>query len=154
MIPEPAVSAWSLLEEVTPVDLRTNVPHSARMYDYYLGGKDNFPADRDAAETALKAFPDLRVAALSNRRFLRRSTTYLAAEAGIRQFLDIGTGIPTSPNLHEVAQGVAPECRVVYVDNDPRLSGSVHGIGGRDRHWERGWGSGQARRRIRAGFYG
>ncbi|WP_255355183.1 SAM-dependent methyltransferase [Pseudofrankia sp. DC12] len=103
----------------SPVDLRTDMPHSARMYDYFLGGKDNFPADREAAEQVLDEFPQARTVALSNRAFLRRATRFLAAEAGIRQFLDIGTGIPTSPNLHEVAQKIAPETRVVYVDNNP-----------------------------------
>ena len=111
---------WNrLVDHVPAIELRTDVPHSARMYDYYLGGKDNFPADRQAAEQALAAFPDLRTTASTNRAFLHRATRFLAAEAGIRQFLDIGTGIPTSPNLHEVAQAVAPECRVVYADNDP-----------------------------------
>ena len=102
-----------------PVDLRTDQPHSARMYDYYLGGKDNFPADRAAAEQVLESFPHTRIAARENRAFMARAARYLAAEVGIRQFLDIGTGIPTSPNLHEVAQEVAPESRVLYADNDP-----------------------------------
>jgi hypothetical protein len=101
------------------VDLRMDVPHAARMYDWYLGGKDNFPADREAAGKVLAEFPPARTVAVSNRAFLRRATRFLAAEAGIRQFLDIGTGIPTPPNLHEVAQQVASESRIVYVDNDP-----------------------------------
>ncbi|WP_261567498.1 SAM-dependent methyltransferase [Frankia gtarii] len=105
--------------EHSPIDLKTDQPHSARMYDYYLGGKDNFPADREAAEQALAAFPNARVASHANRAFMARTTRHLAGEAGIRQFLDIGTGIPTSPNLHEVAQAVAPDARVVYADNDP-----------------------------------
>ncbi|WP_235488905.1 SAM-dependent methyltransferase, partial [Frankia sp. AvcI1] len=96
----------SLVEERNPVDLKTDQPHSARMYDYFLGGKDNFPADREAAEQSLAAFPNLRVVARENRAFLARTVRYLAGEVGIRQFLDIGTGIPTSPNLHEIAQGV------------------------------------------------
>ncbi|MFJ9695975.1 SAM-dependent methyltransferase [Kitasatospora sp. NPDC101183] len=100
------------------VDLRLNVPHSARMYDYYLGGFTNFAADREAAGHALAAAPWLRGAARANRSFMHRSTRALA-EAGIEQFLDIGTGIPTSPNLHEVAQGIQPRARVVYADNDP-----------------------------------
>ncbi|WP_438803228.1 SAM-dependent methyltransferase [Frankia gtarii] len=99
--------------------LRTDQPHSARMYDYYLGGKDNFQADRDAAEQAIIAFPNARIAARQNRAFMTRATRFLAGEAGVRQFLDIGTGIPTSPNLHEVAQDIAPDTRVVYADNDP-----------------------------------
>ncbi|EFC79670.1 protein of unknown function DUF574 [Parafrankia sp. EUN1f] len=95
------------------------MPHVARIYDYYLGGKDNFPADRQAAEKTLEVFPDAPTAARQNRAFVHRATRYLVAEAGIRQFLDVGTGIPTRPNLHEIAQGIAPESRVVYADNDP-----------------------------------
>ncbi|MEU8799428.1 SAM-dependent methyltransferase [Spirillospora sp. NPDC048819] len=94
-------------------------PSSARVYDYLLGGKDNFATDRTAAAKIAEAFPAIRVGAQENRRFLLRGVRHLAAEAGIRQFLDIGTGIPTSPNVHEVAQEVAPEARIAYVDNDP-----------------------------------
>ncbi len=94
-------------------------PHSARMYDYLLGGKDNFAADRETAEIALRSWPAARVSARENRMFLGRAVEYLAAEAGIRQFLDIGTGLPSSGNVHEVAQQIAPESRVVYADNDP-----------------------------------
>jgi hypothetical protein len=101
-----------------PTDLRTDRAHPARMYDYYLGGKDNFPADRVAAEQALTAFPNLRITAQQNRAFLRRAAAYLA-QKDILQFLDIGTGIPTSPNLHEVTQRIAPQTRVVYTDSDP-----------------------------------
>jgi S-adenosyl methyltransferase len=97
----------------------TSVAHIARVYDYWLGGKDNYAADRAAGEAALQAYPDLVSSVRVNRAFLARVVRYLAAEAGIRQFLDIGTGIPTSNNTHEVAQSVAPESRVVYVDNDP-----------------------------------
>ncbi|TQM68565.1 S-adenosyl methyltransferase [Actinomadura hallensis] len=100
------------------VDLRTDVPHSARMYDYYLGGKDNFAADREAAEKVLQIFPDVAVGARANRRFLGRAVRF-AAGMGIRQYVDIGTGIPTAENTHEVAQSVASDSRVVYVDNDP-----------------------------------
>ncbi len=89
------------------------------MYDYWLGGKDNFEADRQAAQAALAAYPGMARLARENRAFLRRVVRYLAGEAGVRQFLDIGTGIPTGGNTHEVAQEVAPECRVVYVDYDP-----------------------------------
>ena len=89
------------------------------MYDYWLGGKDNFEADRQAAQAALAAYPGMAGLARENRAFLRRVVRYLAGEAGVRQFLDIGTGIPTVGNAHEVAQEVAPECRVVYVDYDP-----------------------------------
>lgn len=101
------------------VDLRTDRPHPARVYDYLLGGKDNFAADRAAAEEALQANPDGRISTRENRAFLQRIVHYLAAEAGIRQFLDIGAGLPTSPNVHEVAQAVTPDARIVYVDNDP-----------------------------------
>jgi hypothetical protein len=87
------------------------------MYDWYLGGKDHYPADQKAAENALAVFPNLRTTARENRAFLRRATAYLT-RAGFRQFLDIGTGMPTSPNLHEIAQAIAPDARIVYVDND------------------------------------
>ncbi|GAB3987823.1 SAM-dependent methyltransferase [Actinoallomurus acanthiterrae] len=98
------------------VDLST--PNAARMYDYYLGGKDNLAPDRAAAEAVLEIAPEIRVAARQNRGFLGRAVRHLA-EAGIRQFLDVGTGLPTQKNVHEVAHGVAPEAQVVYVDNDP-----------------------------------
>jgi SAM-dependent methyltransferase len=94
-------------------------PSSARVYDYLLGGKDNFAADRVAADRITEAFPAIRVGARENRMFLLRGVRYLAAEAGVRQFLDIGTGIPTSPNVHEVVQGITPAAHVAYVDNDP-----------------------------------
>jgi hypothetical protein len=102
-----------------PVDLNVSVPHSARIYDYLLGGKDNFEADRAAAATIVEASPSLPISMRANRRFMARVAHYLAAERGIRQFLDIGTGLPTSPNLHEVVQDVDPKTRIVYVDNDP-----------------------------------
>ena len=101
------------------VDFDTSVAHIARVYDYWLGGKDNFEADRTAGEEALAAYPDLVSSVRANRAFLARGVRFLAAEAGIRQFLDIGTGIPSANNTHEVAQSVAPQSRVVYVDNDP-----------------------------------
>jgi hypothetical protein len=94
-------------------------PHPARRYDYWLGGKDNFQADREAAEAIAAVFPHIRTAARENRAFMQRAVRFLAAEAGIRQFLDIGTGLPTANNVHDVAQGIAPESRIVYVDNDP-----------------------------------
>ena len=94
-------------------------PHMARIYDYFLGGKNHFAADRETADKILATNPAIRVAARENRAFLGRAVRYLAAEAGIRQFLDIGTGLPTTGNVHEVAQSVDPSCRVVYVDNDP-----------------------------------
>ncbi|MBR7833811.1 SAM-dependent methyltransferase [Actinospica durhamensis] len=100
------------------VDLQLDRPHSARMYDYYLGGTTNFPADREAVSRVVTAFPQALIAARANRGFMRRATAYLA-EHGLRQFLDVGTGIPTQPNLHEVAQAIVPDARVVYVDNDP-----------------------------------
>jgi len=95
-----------------------SVPNSARMYDYYLGGKDNFPVDREAAEKAVAAMPAIPVLARANRAFLVDSVGKMAA-AGIGQFLDIGSGLPTSPNVHEVARGTVPDARVVYVDYDP-----------------------------------
>ena len=96
----------------------TTRAHPARIYDYWLGGKDNFAADRDAAELALKAYPDLAKAVQSNRAFLGRAVRFLAGQ-GIRQFLDVGTGIPAADNTHEVAQREAPDSRIVYIDNDP-----------------------------------
>ena len=100
-------------------ELNTNVAHPARVYDYWLGGKDNFPADRALGDMMMQAIPTMREFAAANRAFLGRAVRYLVGEAGIRQFLDIGTGIPTSPNVHEIAQAAAPETKVVYVDNDP-----------------------------------
>ena len=97
----------------------TSVASIARIYDYWLGGKDNFKADRDAAEQMIQQYPDIVTGVRKNRAFLGRAVHYLAAEAGIRQFLDIGTGLPSSNNTHEVAQRAAPEARIVYVDNDP-----------------------------------
>ena len=101
-----------------PPQLDTGVPHSARVYDYWLGGRDNYEVDRALAEAFLQQIPTLRDMAKANRDFVTRATRYLAGE-GVRQFLDIGSGIPTSPNLHETARAVAPEAKVVYVDNDP-----------------------------------
>ena len=97
----------------------TGKPHTARIYDYYLGGTDNFAADRRTAERAMQSWPAVRTAVRENRAFLGRAVRFLVAEAGIRQFLDIGTGLPSANNVHEVAQGLVPSCRVVYVDNDP-----------------------------------
>ena len=101
------------------VDLQLDRPHPARVYDYLLGGKDNFAADRAAAQAGIEANPNSRFPPRENRAFLRRVVRYLARDAGISQFLDIGTGIPTSPNVHEIAQDADPRARVVYVDNDP-----------------------------------
>ena len=97
----------------------SSVAHPARRYDYWLGGKDNFAADRESGDAIAEKFPGIRTAVVENRRFLRRAVTYLTETAGIRQFLDIGTGLPTANNTHEVAQRIAPESRIVYVDNDP-----------------------------------
>ncbi|MFI2031669.1 SAM-dependent methyltransferase [Streptomyces buecherae] len=94
-------------------------PHSARMYDFFLGGKTNYLVDREAAEEVISRFPAVVTAARANRAFMHRSVRHLAAECGIRQFIDVGTGIPTAPNVHEVAQAAAPDSRIVYVDNDP-----------------------------------
>lgn len=102
-----------------PVPFDTSVAHVARVYDYWLGGKDNFAADRAAGDQAIKAFPNIVLSARANRAFQERAVRFLAGEAGIRQFLDIGTGIPTVNHTHQVAQSVAPESRVVYADNDP-----------------------------------
>ncbi|NJP44303.1 SAM-dependent methyltransferase [Actinacidiphila epipremni] len=99
-------------------ELDTSRPHPARMYDFYLGGRDNYEVDREAAQQVITASPEVVDSARANRDFLRRAVAHLA-RGGVRQFLDIGTGIPTSPNTHEVAQAVAPDARVAYVDNDP-----------------------------------
>ncbi|MEV6849235.1 SAM-dependent methyltransferase [Actinoplanes sp. NPDC051411] len=100
-------------------DINTATMHPARRYNYWLGGKDNFAADRASGDLVAAAFPGIRDAAKANRAFLGRAVRFLAGEAGIRQFLDIGTGLPTAGNTHDVAQNVAPESRIVYVDNDP-----------------------------------
>jgi trans-aconitate methyltransferase len=102
-----------------PLAHYASVAHVARVYDYLLGGKDNFAADREAAEQAMLINPAVVPTARANRAFLVRATRYLTGEAGLRQFLDIGTGMPASTNIHEVAQSIAPESRVVYVDHDP-----------------------------------
>jgi hypothetical protein len=102
-----------------PLPFDTSKAHQARVYDHLLGGQDNYAADRAAAEEMLKAYPDTAFTARANRAFLGRAVRYLAGEAGIRQFLDLGTGIPTAGNTHQVAQAIAPESRVVYVDYDP-----------------------------------
>ncbi|MBO2452853.1 SAM-dependent methyltransferase [Actinomadura barringtoniae] len=112
---------------IEPVDLRTDQPHPARVYDFLLGGKDNYPADRAAAELGMSRSPEVRDIALANRAFLRRAVTDVA-RSGVRQFLDLGTGIPTSPNVHEVAQSVYSGARVVYVDNDPIVSAHARAL--------------------------
>ncbi|HZB33901.1 MAG TPA: SAM-dependent methyltransferase [Streptosporangiaceae bacterium] len=100
-------------------EIDTTVAHPARRYNYWLGGKDNFEADRASGDAWEEIYPTVKLAALENRRFLERAVTFLVKEAGIRQFLDIGAGIPSANTVHEVAQSIAPETRVVYVDNDP-----------------------------------
>src|SRR5689334_20668762 len=99
----------------------TSVPHSARIWNYWLGGKDNYPVDEEAGDAYATVFPGIVTIARRSRAFLRRTITYLVSEAGIRQFLDVGTGLPTAQNTHEVAQRIAPEARIVYVDNDPMV---------------------------------
>ncbi|KAB2344088.1 SAM-dependent methyltransferase [Actinomadura rudentiformis] len=110
----------------TPIDtggqaeeIDTTVSHVARIWNYWLGGKDNYPVDREVGDQILEMLPDVAILARASRAFLSRSVRFLAGEAGVRQFLDIGTGLPTVDNTHEVAQRVAPDSRVVYVDNDP-----------------------------------
>jgi S-adenosyl methyltransferase len=102
-----------------PVDLKTDRPHAARVYQYWLGGKDTYAADRALGDEMARLLPSLPAAARANRAFMVRSSRYLAGALGIRQFLDLGTGLPVTPNLHEVIQHIAPVSRVVYVDNDP-----------------------------------
>ncbi len=102
-----------------PPGLNTAVPQTARIWNYWLGGKDNFPVDRQVGDQVLEAFPAIVQNARASRAFLARAVRYLAGEAGVRQFLDVGTGLPTADNTHQVAQALAPECRIVYVDNDP-----------------------------------
>ncbi|MFI6871775.1 SAM-dependent methyltransferase [Nocardia sp. NPDC050406] len=101
--------------------IRTDIPHSARIWNFWMGGRDYYEVDRLAGEAGIDAYPGITTMAVESRRFLIRVVRYLAAEAGIRQFLDIGTGLPTMQNTHEVAQGIAPESKVVYVDNDPMV---------------------------------
>jgi O-methyltransferase involved in polyketide biosynthesis len=108
----------SITSDEQPSEVNTGVPQTARIWNYWLGGKDNFAVDRQVGDQILQAFPAIVENARASRAFLVRAVRYLAGEAGIRQFLDIGTGLPTANNTHEVAQAVAPECRIVYVDND------------------------------------
>jgi SAM-dependent methyltransferase len=102
-----------------PAGIDISTAHIARVYNYWLGGKDNYAPDREAAAQVIEAYPPIRVSVRAQRAFLRRAVSYLAAEAGLRQFLDIGTGLPSADNTHEVAQRAAPAARIVYVDNDP-----------------------------------
>ncbi len=103
----------------SPSEIDTSRPHPARLYNYYLGDKDNYVVDREAAAEVLRAAPEVRAMARENRAFLQRAVRFLVGEAGIRQIIDIGTGIPSAGNVHEVARQVAPEVRVAYLDNDP-----------------------------------
>jgi hypothetical protein len=106
-------------EPYTPIN--SNVPHTARIWNYWLGGKDNFAADRAVGDQVREFLPDIVTSARADRAFLRRAVRFLVAEAGVRQFLDVGTGLPTAQNTHEVAQAIAPESRIVYTDNDPMV---------------------------------
>ena len=113
-------TAFASVEGTRP-EIDTSKPHPARMYDYYIGGKNHFAADRAVADKALAAWPAGRIGLRENRKFLGRVVKYLAAEAGIRQFLDVGYGLPATNNVHEVAQRAAPSSRVAYIDNDPMV---------------------------------
>jgi hypothetical protein len=130
-----------------PVTVDTTIPQPARFWDFLLGGKDNYAVDRKVGEQVLRIFPELIDAARADRGFLVRAVTHMVKEAGIRQLLDIGTGLPTVSNTHQVAQAIAPECRVVYVDNDPMVlaharvllvsseAGSTHYLHADVREW-------------------
>ncbi|MFF4837832.1 SAM-dependent methyltransferase [Streptomyces sp. NPDC001315] len=109
-------------------DLRSDVSHSARVWNYWLGGTDHYPVDKEVGDQILSFVPALPRSAVADRRFLARAVRYLAGEAGIRQFLDVGSGLPTADNTHEVAQRVAPEARIVYVDNDPLVLAHAHAL--------------------------
>ncbi|RBM07271.1 SAM-dependent methyltransferase [Streptomyces sp. PT12] len=113
-------------DPVSKID--TSVPHSARIWNYWLGGKDNYEVDRAAGDAYRRAFPGIVDIARASRQFLARSVRFLAREAGIRQFLDVGTGLPTADNTHQIAQRVAPDSRVVYVDNDPLVLMHAHAL--------------------------
>jgi hypothetical protein len=106
-------------DDLLAAKIDTSTPHSARIWNYWMGGKDNFAADREAGDAYVQSFPGIVPLAKQSRQFLIRAVRYLAAEVGIRQFLDIGTGLPVMENTHQVAQRAAPESRIVYVDNDP-----------------------------------
>ncbi|MFF0203491.1 SAM-dependent methyltransferase [Streptomyces sp. NPDC005017] len=108
--------------------LRTDVSHSARIWNYWLGGKDNYPVDQEVGDQILSFVPELPRSAVADRAFLARAVRHLAGEVGVRQFLDIGTGLPTAENTHEVAQRVDPSCRIVYVDNDPLVLNHAHAL--------------------------
>ncbi|MGH3169462.1 MAG: SAM-dependent methyltransferase, partial [Trebonia sp.] len=109
------------VDNLSVPEIDTSRPHPSRMYDYYIGGKNHFAADRAVADAALASWPSGRIGLRENRRFLGRAVRYLAGEAVIRQFLDVGSGLPTTANVHEIAQAVNPSSRVVYVDSDPMV---------------------------------
>ncbi|MBL8930429.1 MAG: SAM-dependent methyltransferase [Kineosporiaceae bacterium] len=111
-----------------PVRIDTSIAHPARVYDYWLGGKDNYPADREAAEAVIRANPGIVPGVRANRAFLVRAVRHLVGEAGISQILDLGTGLPAVDNVHEVAQAINPDTRVVYVDNDPIVLVHAHAL--------------------------
>ena len=111
----------SVAGRTPPPGIDTTIPQPARFWDYMLGGRDNYPIDREVGQQVLAIFPDLLDSARADRGFLVRVVRYLVKDAGIRQLLDIGTGLPTANNTHQVAQANAPECRIVYVDNDPMV---------------------------------
>jgi len=116
------VNVTDLTADDLPIpEIDISRPHPSRMYDYYIGGKNHFAADRAVADAALAHWPSGRIGLRENRRFLGRTVRYLAREAGVRQFFDLGSGLPTTANVHEIAQAVDPSCRVVYVDNDPMV---------------------------------
>src|SRR5260370_5146893 len=110
-------------EGTPPPQLDTSTAHSARVWNYLLGGKDNFAADRETGDMILRMFPDIATIARLQRRFMARAVRYLAGDAGIRQFVHIGTGLPTADNTHQIAQEIAPESRIVYLANDPLVPG-------------------------------
>jgi SAM-dependent methyltransferase len=112
----------------------TSRPHPARMYDYFLGGKDNYEVDQEAAERFIKAAPEVRLAVRANRRFMHRAVRHVVGEGGVRQILDIGTGLPTEPNVHQTARAIAPGTRVAYVDNDPIVSAHARSLLDDDDH--------------------
>ena len=117
----------------------TGVAHIARVYDYWLGGKDNFAVDREIGDKVLQIHPETALSVRANRAFLARSVRYLAREAGIRQFLDVGTGLPSANNTHEVAQAIAPDSKVVYVDNDPIVLAHARALMTSSRQGETGY---------------
>ncbi|HYK31233.1 MAG TPA: SAM-dependent methyltransferase, partial [Streptosporangiaceae bacterium] len=109
----------SVASQEPPDKIDVNVAHSARVWNYWLGGKDNYEVDRKVGDQVAELYPGIRISARASRALQSRVIEYLAGDAGVRQFLDVGTGLPTANNTHEVAQRIAPECRIVYVDNDP-----------------------------------